>query len=652
MEALYLRILVFAAAVAGEHSTRVGRALAGGAARLFEIGLRLARRIGWRPAAPWVLTTALGSPPRVSPQYPSPGRLPARPSAVAEALASGVFRIDGGSAIPVQRLSWRRDPFPAGASAGRFFFHALQPASELLDAYRLTTERRYIEGAAQLAHRWIEECLYAERPEWIWDDHATALRALVLCRLWDALRRSDVARPGSFEPILQALARHGRRLAAPAFHRAGHNHGITQAYALLAIGLTVPALPDASTWADLGRARLETHLRSDVTAEGVHCEHSPHYQLEVIRQFAQALALGRAAGSSFSPDFVRRLEAMLASAAHMIKPDGTLPAFGDGWRHSPVCVGEPELDGLAPHVTATFRYAVSRGAEGQPPAERRVLFADGGYAFLRSGWGETGAPCDERWVGVRLATFPTAHVHYDLLSFELYGWGDDLICDSGGPDRYGGPTREFLRSTAAHSTVEVDGRSQSIGRARVLHWASENGLDILDAEHEASAGVRHRRLFVFVRGEYLVVIDRLQGRRVHRYTQRFHLAPALEPSVDGHGVTTRHHGDGPTVDIVPVLPVATARLRRGETRPRQGWVCTGLEMVSPRWVVEYEQDGTEATFATLLVPQRPGRRHSVQGTLSGTLFGARASIVISLGDRVDAIALDGEGRVQADRMRS
>jgi uncharacterized heparinase superfamily protein len=53
------------------------------------------------------------------------------------------------------------------------------------------------------------------------------------------------------------------------------------------------------------------------------------------------------------------------------------------------------------------------------------------------------------------------HAHADTLSFE-FSLGTERVIVNGGTSVYGeGPQRQFERSTAAHSTVEIDGADSS-----------------------------------------------------------------------------------------------------------------------------------------------------------------------------------------------
>ena len=140
-----------------------------------------------------------------------------------------------------------------------------------------------------------------------------------------------------------------------------------------------------------------------------------------------------------------------------------------------------------------------------------------------------------------------SHGHNDALSVEVSARGACFLRDPG-TYVYNSDLRErhVFRSTAYHSTVEVDGEEQNttderlpfrIGdeaRPRVLRWESDGARDLVVAEHRGyarlkSGPVTHRRSVLFDkrRGLWLVE-DALDGEGLHTFRFFFHLAPGLD----------------------------------------------------------------------------------------------------------------------------
>jgi len=105
--------------------------------------------------------------------------------------------------------------------------------------------------------------------------------------------------------------------------------------------------------------------------------------------------------------------------------------------------------------------------------------------------------------------------------------------------------RNLFRSTASHSTVQIDETEQNsieeqtpflIGdeaRARILEWQTDDARDTVVAEHDGyrrfSQPVTHRRAVRFdKRKRFWLVEDSFSGQGEHEFAFRFHLAPGLK----------------------------------------------------------------------------------------------------------------------------
>ncbi len=629
--------------VGRRYSHRLARSLRAGVVVAHEAVWSVATRAGLSAPPPALVRAALAVPVKDAPRFPAPAATVVTP--LAAALVGGRYLFGNGASVPIERLSWLHRPAELSPTplAG-LHFHSLDGVRQLVDAHHLGAGPEHLDTARRVARQWIAECLFTEREYSVWSDHTTAVRALVLAQLWLASRSEDTADSPFAGGLLTALIRHATRLAHPAFYRPEHNHGITQAYALLALGVLLAPHADSGRWVRLGRERLEAQVQDNVSLEGVHREHSPAYQQYVLLQLICALRFFRAQGERPAPAFERKLVAMIEAATHMLKPDGALSALGDGNMGSPVLVRPEDLLGFPDEPVAAYTYAVTGGTAGQPPASRDAVFLGGGCAFLRSGWGAPGRPGTESFVSVRLETFPTSHVHRDLLSFELQAFGADLVVDSGGPGLY--PLRAWLKSTGAHNTVVVDGRDQGIGPARLRASRLEPGWALLDAEHVAYAGVRHRRILVFRRSGALLVIDHLRSDERRRYSLLFHLAADLTPLQDGVGVRTRSVTNGPTVQILPlVTPGLSLEIYQGGQHPLRGWLQVSQAGIQSNSTLEYRREGHEVTFATLLLPARHGVASAATARISGRLLEGAAEISVASSDGPWVLGLDAAGAV-------
>jgi hypothetical protein len=150
-----------------------------------------------------------------------------------------------------------------------------------------------------------------------------------------------------------------------------------------------------------------------------------------------------------------------------------------------------------------------------------------------------------------------SHGHNDALSIEVSVGGQAFIVDPG-TFVYTADLnqRHLFRSTAYHSTVQVDGEEHNstnkavpfvIGdeaHPRVLEWQTNDDEDKIVAEHSGYARlpspVIHRRTIVFNKIERSWLIeDEFFTEGDHVYEVRFHFAPDLELEVSGPTVTAK-----------------------------------------------------------------------------------------------------------------
>jgi hypothetical protein len=240
---------------------------------------------------------------------------------------------------------------------------------------------------------------------------------------------------------------------------------------------------------------LHRELDEQVLPDGGHYERSPVYHLLVMRDLMEIRAALEAEWLSPTIDRMARF------AAAMSRPDGRPALFNDGG-----------VD-LAPML------------ELPPPPSGLTVFPDTGYAVFRG---------ERLWLafdcGPPGPPFLPAHAHADALSFQLWLDGAPVVVDSGTSTYEPGPERDRLRSTAAHSTVELDGQSQ------FTPWGSFRAAGLpevrLDAAQEGALtarvvwrnGVTHVRRLSWDDVE-VVVRDELAGEGRHRASSRLVLAP-------------------------------------------------------------------------------------------------------------------------------
>jgi hypothetical protein len=298
-----------------------------------------------------------------------------------------------------------------------------------------------------------------------------------------------------------------------------------------------------------------------------------------------------------------KLERIVEAHAGMMKPDRSLPRYGDHGaydisdrllRRSARLFGREDLARIADEPDNRNPL----GGKTSFPFESDPYYLSGYYA-MRDGW-HTGA----QYLSMDAGPFGTNHHHGDKLSITLSADGADFIVDPGTSlyrSLQPGP-RIDLRPGFLHNVITVDGADPSTGWDRhygfdVLEnrWITEDEFDYLEGTYEfrtSLVDVVWRRSVLYIKGEYWILLDALLGDGTHHVESNFQFAidaelkiePAVAEATSSNG--SRLHvvtapGDGLVPSVVEgdtVRPPTTYLLQYWEwvdwVPGGRGWVGT------------------------------------------------------------------------------
>ncbi len=439
-------------------------------------------------------------------------------------------------------------------------------------------------GAAQRRgqHRALIEQWIAENPPARgtgWEPYPASLRIVNWIK-WSMAGNA-------FEPHwLHSLAIQVRWLSERLETHLLGNHLFANAKALVFAGLYFDG-GEAARWFETGCAILARELDEQILADGGHFERSPMYHalaledvldlVDVIAalgpQLPRAAALATTLRAKVGP-----MQRWLRTLTH---PDGTLAMFND-------CAME-----IAPSATELTRLAAALGLPPVPAPTAGVTRLDPS-GYLRLELGAAVALVDVAPIG---PDYLPGHAHADTLSFELSLHGRRVVVNAGTSCYGDDARRRYERSTAAHSTVQVDGVDSSevwsgfrVGRrarpvgtrleADALPWrlcAAHDGYRHLPGRPQ------HERSWQLDHGE-LVVRDRVAGGSPAAVA-RYLLAP---------GVRARAHGDGWQLDDGAGAPLASVEVLEGGAALREARVTTRFGCLDEATCLELTLEGGRA----------------------------------------------------------
>lgn len=512
-------------------------------------------------------------------------------------------------------------------------------------AFRETRERCYLDGWIELTESWITQT----PPDFIATD-VTGRRVQNWVYAWHCFA-TDPSAP--IPPAFQA--RFFASLHAQVEHlcanlHPGRNHRTLELAAIFLAAVAFPELRSAALWREFALAEIVRNIDTDLLPDGVHCELSTDYHHLVLRNFLSVRELARRNGIAFPAGADRRLQRALDFALHARRPDGFVPSFSDGDVHD---YGELLDQGDLLFGRPDLRYSFTRGAGGTAPPARVAAFPDAGYYFARSGWGEHGdAISDERYLAFDCGALGAGnHGHLDVLSVELAAFGHPLVVDPGRFTYHEGGDinwRVVFRGTAAHNTVQVDGREQTryepgpnryrirgpAPAATLIDFVSTAQFDLLHGEARSfEYDVVHERRIAFVAGSYWIVSDTLRAPERHVYDLRWHLSDEAEGRTDLSGDAAVVRVQAPHVLLLATAGTGTrAALDTGFVSRRYGEKL-------PAPVLRLSRTAAATTFHTVIVPFAGGAPQVVvaegvpaTGDGSGSAGVVRRTLVVRIGE--------------------
>lgn len=344
------------------------------------------------------------------------------------------------------------------------------------------------------------------------------------------------------------------------------NHYVSDLVGLAWLGMVFPEFREAKEWLDFSRSELEHELEKQVYPDGMHYEASTCYHRLVVEMYFTTLALADMNGHAWSDRSREIIRRMFDAVRGIIKPDGTVPQFGDNdsGRLLVTAPRKPLDQAWLMPVAAVMFDDGSFKHEGIPfPEEAFWLFGQRGYdayAAMPAGGDLTSLPsrsfenggiyvmrsgghCCAVSSGPNGQNGNGGHAHNDKLGFEMCSPSGDLVIDPGtGVYSSDARMRNLFRSTRSHNTVMVDGEEMNEfdegklfqlhdrTRARMLAFGDEGKWLVFVGEHSGyerlADPVVHRR-GVFFDKEQLAwyVCDALTGRGPHRFELFLHFPP-------------------------------------------------------------------------------------------------------------------------------
>lgn len=255
--------------------------------------------------------------------------------------------------------------------------------------------------------------------------------------------------------------------------------------------------------------------------------------------------------------------------------------------------------------------------EAKPPRDTSQDFPDGGYYVMRDGWGERANylffDCGFIGMGNKVLT---THGHSDQLNIILHSKGQTFLTDLGSYTYTGSKKwHDYFRGTKGHNTLIVDGQDQcgltstwTVNRqAKPLDrlWYTSENFDYVQGAHNGyeKLGIIHRRQILFIRREYWIMVDTIEGKGKHNLEILFHLMPGLDSMLNQQNLSCLIKGKESNLLIAPFMEKGGC-----EAKIEEGWYAPdyGIKVSAP--LLNYKAKNIElpTKIITFLCPLEKG----------------------------------------------
>jgi glycosyltransferase involved in cell wall biosynthesis len=514
---------------------------------------------------------------------------------------------------------------------------------KLGQAYCLTGDEQYASTFAAHLESWMDQNPPKRGLNWA-SSLEIALRSISWLWALEFFKDSSSISADLYKRVLKFLylnARHLETYLSTYFSPNTHLTG--EALGLFYLGTFLPEFKEAERWRRRGQQILIEQMSRQVRADGVYFEQSSYYHRYTTDFYTHFLILSRLNDGRLPVELETVLQSLLDHLMHITRPNGTTPLFGDddGGRllfldRRPVNDFRAALsNGAVLFRRGDYKYVADKFAEetfwlfgpesaqqfdeiqATAPGVDSKDFPSGGYYVMRDGWTAQANyllfDCGPH------GTDNCGHAHADALAIEVAAQGRSLLIDPGTFTYTGSKAwRDWFRSSAAHNTLTIDGKSSStpagpfswstMAKCEPLAWLNERRFTHVEGEHNGyeilPAPAIHNRSILFLKHDYWVMRDRVTSTGEHDLELRFHF-PAdatAELRFDKGSAQTRVKSEKS-----PGLQVFSSS-QTGRWSREEGPVshCYGSRAAAPVCVFSAHSKGS-TELLTLLIPLASGK---------------------------------------------
>lgn len=404
----------------------------------------------------------------------------------------------------------------------------------LVDAYRITGEKKYANRVYAELEDWIDTCpcpeietgfcsvkgtfdTYTDISLACWRVLEAGFR---MFRGWSRLPElfrayghvSDRLR----EKLLNSLEQHAEVLikASPILHpEADHNHYLMENVGLFMIGYSFPELGIAKRCREIGAGEIKRCILTQFGAYGGQIEGCPYYHNEMLELLLMVLGKIKESRIVIEEEYRERISRALRYSVYATRPNGLVTAFGDS---DALCLAGYKGVYAAVQTTEYRKYPLCFWEK------------DRGQFFIRSGWEAS----DANLAVICKIPVQNEHSHADAGSFEFTCYGKTMLVDPGRYTYQEGELRKKFKSAAYHNTLLINGKEPFayIGtweygeqKKAYIEKADEEEITMYQLSYQPILHIRRIRPHFKGKVNYFTVVDEVENLHGESVEILFHL---------------------------------------------------------------------------------------------------------------------------------
>ncbi|MGD8780810.1 MAG: heparinase II/III family protein [Ignavibacteria bacterium] len=391
--------------------------------------------------------------------------------------------------------------------------------------YYLDKNNGHIKFMMELLKNWIKENPVEgpSKSKYNWFDMQAAWRSINLS--WCYYLAKDGLPDSDKEVIYNLQGQHAKILMKDFGKKELNefNHQSHGALAILYLAILFPALPEAGELLKTGLKIIKHHVDHAFYEDGGNVEQMFGYYPFMTSVFRDAYLLCKANNVGEPEHSLPLLGKMYRYLSAIAQPDNTVPPINDSYEET-VSYILPTLAGII-------------GENNLPKLLSTTYFKDSQIGVIRSELNT-----EKPWyINVNAAKLIGSHAHAGRLAVNVWYNNKPVLVDSGCCN-YDNPLLvEWYRTSKAHNTVLIDGKSDFATSQKEVQWAAKRYTDniiehlLINPEYkfyrtvspetdETNSGVKWTRDVALILDKYLIIHDWFECDGQHKYETVFRFA--------------------------------------------------------------------------------------------------------------------------------